>query len=148
MLFRSRKQIINKFKKAIRNEQLKVTPQRVAVLDDLMDHPGHRECDEIFDDLRANDMKVSRATIYRTLDLLVKYGFAKKLNTGEGRSRFENRIDTHHHDHIICNKCGTITEFCNDEIEKIQIDICNDMDAQIVGHEHQLFVICADCRNN
>ena len=144
----TRKQIINDFKKAIRNEQLKVTPQRIAIIENLLDNPGHRECDEIFDDLRANDMKVSRATIYRTLDLLVEYGFAKKLNTGESKSRYENRLISDHHDHIICNKCGTITEFCNDQIEKIQIDICKNMNAQIIGHQHQLFIICEECRNN
>ena len=141
----SRHQILTDFKQAIRNEKLKVTPQRLAVIENILDHPGHRECEEIFDDLKAKNIHVSRATIYRTLDLLVKYRFARKLDIGEGKARYENRSDEEHHDHIICTKCGKITEFCNNEIEAIQKEICQSAGAQIVAHQHQWFVICKDC---
>ncbi len=142
----NRTDIISQFKGAIRKESLKVTPQRLAIIENILDHPGHRECEEIYRDLTDQDVKVSRATIYRTLDLLVKYGFIRKMEIGDGRSRYEMRSDHSHHDHIICLECGTIVEFVDEEIERLQTQICLDAGFTLVSHSHQLFGVCRSCR--
>mgnify|MGYP002725767268 CR=1 FL=1 len=138
--------VISGFIGSLKNEGLKVTPQRIAVLENLIDREGHRECEEIYDDLRGRGFSVSRATIYRTLDLLVKYRIARKLDIGEGKALYESRIESEHHDHIICTECGAIDEFHHEEIENIQTDICRKLGAHIVGHQHQLFIICKNCQ--
>jgi len=144
----NKKNIIEEFKVAIRNENLKVTSQRVMVLQNLLDNPSHRECEEIFQDLHQKGITVSRATIYRTLDIAVKYRFARKLDFGEGKVRYENRLNKTHHDHIICTRCGKITEFFNEDIERIQHEICEAISCQLIKHAHQLFVICSECQKN
>ncbi|MFQ6610011.1 MAG: Fur family transcriptional regulator, partial [Fidelibacterota bacterium] len=114
----------------------------------LIENPNHRECEEIYLDLLQKGYVVSRATIYRTLDIAVKYGFARKMDIGEGKSLYETKLEANHHDHIVCTVCGKITEFLNDEIEKIQLEICNSNNSQLVRHTHQLFVICPECQKN
>ena len=142
----NRDKIINDFKTAIRSENLKVTAQRLNILKNLIENSNHRECEEIYLDLHQKGSIVSRATIYRTLDIAVKYGFARKMDIGEGKARYETRLDENHHDHMVCTKCGKITEFYNDEIEKIQLEICNSHSSHLVRHSHQLFVICPECQ--
>ncbi len=144
----NRNKIINEFKDAIRSENLKVTAQRLHIIQNLMDNPNHRECEEIFQDLLQKGTIVSRATIYRTLDLAVKHGFARKMDIGEGKARYENRINETHHDHMVCTQCGKITEFVNNDIERIQREICNAKNYQLIKHSHQLFVICNECQSN
>ena len=83
------------FKDALKQEDLKFTDQRYTVFKFLIKNKGHYECDEIVAKInKMKDIKVSRATVYRTLDLLVKYDFARKLVLDDGIARYENKIDT------------------------------------------------------
>ena len=84
--------ILDKFKVLLRKNGLKVTPQRIAVLKEMGKDKGHRESEEIYMDIKKRDVHVSRATVYRTLDLLVQNNFIRKLNLGDGRARYENKI--------------------------------------------------------
>ena len=89
---------------------------------------------------------VSRATVYRTLDILVQNNFVRKLNLGDGRARYENKVDRHHHDHMICNTCGQIFEFVDAEIEKLQDKVAKQYQFILKSHIHQLFGICNECQ--
>ena len=132
--------LLRNFKDVLRKEGLKITPQRIAVLEEIIKDKGHRESEDVYMAIKTRKTHVSRATVYRTLDILVQNGFARKLNLGDGRARYETKIDSPHHDHMICNNCGKIIEFVNDEIEKIQDKIAKDHGYTIVKHVHQLFV--------
>ena len=98
------------------------------------------ECEEIFDDLTTEGTKISRATVYRTLDVLAKYEYIRKMDIGDGRIRYEKKIGTSHHDHMICIETGDIIEFHNQEIEDLQDDIAKKHGYEVVRHVHQLFV--------
>ena len=100
--------LLSDFKDVLKKEGLKVTPQRIAVLEEIIKDKGHRESEDIYMAIKIRKTHVSRATVYRTLDILVQNGFARKLNLGDGRARYETKIDSPHHDHIICNECGKI----------------------------------------
>ena len=141
------KQILNKFKTVLKKEQLKLTKQRLAVLANMIKSKGHRECDEIYDQLKSNGENVSRATVYRTVAILEKYGFLRKLELGDGRARYEYKLGLDHHDHMVCIECGQIIEFVNSEIELLQDKICIDMNFKLVRHIHQLFGVCEICQN-
>ena len=84
--------------------------------------------------------RLSRATVYRTLDILVKYDFARKLVLDDGVARYENKIDSPHHDHMICIDTGDIIEFECDEIERLQDEIAAEKGYEVIKHVHQLFV--------
>jgi len=90
-------------------------------------------------------LKVSRATVYRTIDVLVKNNLVRKLDLGDGRARYENKMDTAHHDHLICVQCGKIEEFMDNVIENQQEVIVENFGYRLIRHIHQLFVICDEC---
>ena len=134
------KSIIEKFKNNLQQENLKCTPQRLAILEQMMNLDDHLEGDEILVLLKDKGVEVSRATLYRTIEILVKYHFIRKLDIGDGRIRYEKKIGTSHHDHMICVDTGDIIEFCNEEIERIQNTIADQHGYEIIRHVHQLFV--------
>ena len=134
------KKIINDFKAALKKERMKFTDQRYMVLKFLFDNKGHFECEDIISRLKKKNKKVSRATVYRTLDILVKYDFARKLVLDDGIARYENKIDSPHHDHMICIDTGDIIEFECDEIERLQDEIAAEKGYEVIKHVHQLFV--------
>lgn len=138
--------LLSDFKDVLRKEGLKITPQRIAVLEEIVKDKGHRESEDIYMAIKTHKTHVSRATVYRALDILVQHGFARKLNLGDGRARYEPKIDSPHHDHMICNNCGKIIEFVNHEIEKIQEEIAKHHQFKLQQHIHQLFGICKECQ--
>jgi len=128
------------FEAALQKEKLKLTSQRLAIFDDIIYGEKHRECEEICNSLKEQNHNVSRATVYRTLDTLVKYNFVRKMDIGDGRIRYESKIGHPHHDHMICIETGDIIEFISDEIEEIQEEIAKKNGYRIIKHIHQLFV--------
>ena len=134
-----------KFRDILRRERLKYTPQRVAVLKEILKDRGHRECEDIYLALIKGGNNVSRATVYRTMDILVKNGYARKMEIGDGRSRYESKIGRPHHDHLICTSCGKIVEFVDQNVEDLQYKIAKYYHFKLEKHIHQLFGICKKC---
>jgi len=134
------KKIIKDFKELLNKEGMKFTSARMAVLENLINNDEHRECEEIFSDLLNNDIQISRATVYRTLDVLVKYEYIRKLDIGDGKLRYEKKIGNPHHDHMICIETGDIIEFHNESIERMQDEIAKKHGYKVIRHVHQLFV--------
>ena len=137
---------IDRFKEALKDEELRLTSQRLAILEDILGSDEHRECDDIYLSLKRKGLPVSRATIYRTLDILENVGFVRKMNIGDGRFRYENKLPKPHHDHMICLECGRIIEFVDDEIERRQDLMCAERGFKLIRHIHQLFGICRNCQ--
>jgi len=136
----------NLLKKALKKEDLRYTQQRQLIWDELCSSEEHRDAEEIYLSLRKEGVNASRATVYRTIDVLVKNKLVRKLDLGDGKARYENKIDSTHHDHLICVKCGKIEEFMNDKIEAIQDDIVKSLGFKMIRHIHQLFVLCDKCQ--
>ena len=138
--------LLNRFKEALRKEGLKYTPQRTAVLEEIIKDKGHRESEEIYLALKKRGQHVSRATVYRTMDILVNNGFARKMNLGDGRARYESKVNSPHHDHLVCMDCGLIVEFMDQQIEDLQDKIAIQYNFQLKRHIHQLFGLCKKCQ--
>ena len=138
--------LLNRFKEALKKEGLKYTPQRTAVLEEIIKDKGHRESEEIYLALKKRGQHVSRATVYRTMDILVNNGFARKMNLGDGRARYESKVNSSHHDHLICMDCGLIVEFMDQQIEDLQDKIAIQYNFQLKRHIHQLFGLCKKCQ--
>ena len=83
--------LLSNFKDVLRKDGLKITPQGIAVLEEIVMDKGHRESEELYMAIKARKVHVSRATVYRSLDIIVKHGFARKLNLGDGRARYETK---------------------------------------------------------
>jgi len=138
--------LLNRFKEALKKEGLKYTPQRTAVLEEIIKDKGHRESEEIYLALKKSGQHVSRATVYRTMDILVNNGFARKMNLGDGRARYESKVNSPHHDHLVCMDCGLIVEFMDQQIEDLQDKIAIQYNFQLKRHIHQLFGLCKKCQ--
>ena len=132
-------------KQALKKEGLRYSIQRQSVWDELCATDDHRDAEEIYMDIRQSGSDVSRATVYRTIDVLVKNKLIRKLDLGDGRARYEHKIDTAHHDHLICVQCGKIEEFMDDLIESRQDAIIKKHGYKLIRHIHQLFIICDEC---
>ena len=132
-------------KKVLKKEGLRYTRQRQAVWDELSTSDEHRDAEEIYLALHNSELNVSRATVYRTIDVLVKNNLVRKLELGDGRARYEHKMDIAHHDHLICVQCGKIEEFMDNMIENRQEMIVQKFGYKLIRHIHQLFVICDEC---
>ena len=130
----------NSFTNALKKENLRHTSQRQAVWDEIKKSEEHRDAEDIYLQLKSNNHNVSRATVYRTIDVLVKNQMVRKMDLGDGRNLFEHRIDDEHHDHMICLDTGKIIEFFDEELEDLQDKIAEKHGYKVVRHVHQLFV--------
>ena len=115
--------------------------------DELCATNDHRDAEEIYLDIRQSGLNVSRATVYRTIDVLVKNKMVRKLELGDGRARYEHKVNATHHDHLICIQCGKIEEFMDEVIESRQDEIVKKFGYKLVRHIHQLFIICSECES-
>ena len=126
--------------KILKYEGLRYTDQRQAIWNEIQNSNEHRDAEDIYLKLKERNVKVSRATVYRTIDVLVKNRLVRKMDVGNGRSLYEPRLDDEHHDHMICIDTGNIIEFYNKELEDLQDTIAKKHGYKVVRHVHQLFV--------
>jgi Fur family ferric uptake transcriptional regulator len=134
------------FRKYLERRGLKLTAERQAVFEELFTRHEHLEADELLMRLRARTKTVSRATIYRTLELLVDSGVVGRVRIGESGYRYERLRAGDHHDHLICNECGRVIEFREPRIESLQEDVAERYGFVLVSHSHQMRGICRNCR--
>mgnify|MGYP005840969343 CR=1 FL=1 len=140
--------LLHSFKDALRRENLKLTPQRTKIFSAIAESHEHWEVDDLMYQFRKEGERISRATIYRTLDILVDYGFVRKVDFGEGRFRYEYAAGQNHHDHLICEECGEIVEFLDEKIEKQQETLCEEFGFQPIKHVLQIYGLCSKCQTN
>lgn len=138
------KVIEQKFIDFLYRQKGKVTNERLSILSLLYQHDGHFSVDHFLELAQDQGIRVSRATVYRTLDLLVQAGLAKKHHFDGQDVRFEAALKKGHHDHVICVDCGRITGFYDERLERIQNDILAKMGLRHVKHIHQLYGTCID----
>ncbi|MFV1956655.1 MAG: Fur family transcriptional regulator [bacterium] len=127
------------------NKQLKLTPQRVSILDAFLESEGHVSSEELYDLIKQDDPSIGQATVYRTMKLLVDAGLARSVDLGDGTVRYEQKLGHEHHDHLVCNRCGVHVEFVDTVIEELQEDLAKRHGFRLSGHRMILYGFCADC---
>lgn len=138
--------LIATLKLKVRRSGLKLTTQRETICETFFAKEGHRKAEEILVEARRIDPRVSLATVYRTLKLLQEYGFAEAHNFQDGQALFEPIFGDHtHHDHLICTKCGTIMEFMDERIERLQTKVAKAHNFIITSHKMELYGLCQAC---
>jgi Fur family transcriptional regulator, ferric uptake regulator len=119
---------------------------RDAVIDLLDGQECALSAIEIEDRLRRRRNRASRASIYRVLEELEGLGLVSRLEFGAGIARFETvRSESHHH-HLVCEECGDIVPFADDELEKVIRRVSRRLPHEISGHDVTLHGSCASCR--
>jgi Fur family ferric uptake transcriptional regulator len=125
---------------------LRSTDQRRLIVETFFQSPNHVSIEELLAQVRAEDPKVGYATVYRTLKLMAESGIAYERQFGDGLTRYELADDEAHHDHLICDECGSITEFEEPEIERLQEKVAAKYGFELKNHKHELHGLCRDCR--
>jgi len=139
---------IGSFERYLDGRKLKLTPERKLVLQEMLQSPGHLEAEELLFNLRRKRRHASRATVYRTLELLVDSGMVRKVDLGHGHSHYEMVADHPHHEHMVCLKCGKVIEFSDKEMEGDLNKLCKKSGFEHTTHRFEIFGRCGKCRKS
>lgn len=126
--------------------KLRATPERFAILDEVLQTQGHFDAESLYYRLITGGVKVSKATVYNTLELLQNCGLVSRYRFAENTSRYEKAFGRPHHHHLICLECGDIIEFVSDKLERIQNEVCGEKDFKAQSTTLQIFGSCSRCR--
>ncbi|MFT7487246.1 MAG: Fur family ferric uptake transcriptional regulator [Candidatus Paceibacteria bacterium] len=140
--------IRSRFEGYLRSQSLKLTSQREAIFERAFSTHEHFTAETLhrwMGDDAGGDSHVSRATVYRTLSLLVEGGFIGSFDSGRGELLYEHLLGHKHHDHLVCLVCGRIEEFCNDSIEELQKAVAAQHGFLLQRHSLRLEGICRAC---
>jgi Fur family ferric uptake transcriptional regulator len=124
----------------------RATPERFAVLDAVLASHGHFDAESLYYRMVSDGVKVSRATVYNTLDLLQECGLVSKYRFAENTSRYEKAFGRPHHHHMICLSCGEIIEFVSAKLERLQKDVCEANNFYDQSSSLQIFGTCSKCK--
>lgn len=130
------------FKKFLRRENHRITPERFDVLDAALDYDGHFGADDLYIKMKMENLNVSRATIYNTLELLASCELLAKRHFGDNKTHYESSFNRKNHDHLICTNCGEIKEFSDPRIQKIVDEISEKLGFETTGYSFTIFGTC------
>jgi len=108
--------------------------------------PSHFTAKELLSRMKRKRKKVSRATIYRALELFLQEGLIEKVELGGGNSRYECISHRPHHDHLICVNCGKIIEVQSPVLEENKTKVCQSYHFLPISHTLQILGYCQSCR--
>lgn len=124
----------------------KRSSKRDRILNIFMRQEGHLSADDLCDLVRKEDSGIGRATVYRTLQWMVGAGVARKVDFGEGRSRFEPSYRHPRHFHLVCNSCHRSSEFLSSDVEAMIDEVAAVRGFAMTQAVVQVFGECEDCR--
>ncbi len=135
------------FKLFLKKKDLKYTPERKEIIEAIIKLQKHFDAEDIYQQLRKNKSDVSLATVYRTIPLLIDSGLIVETLHCRDKVLYEKSYNKKHHDHLVCINCGKIIEFYNEDVERLQDEICRKY--QFVATEHRLGIkgYCKECQD-
>lgn len=124
---------------------LRLTPQRQAVLDVLRSSPDHPTAQDVIDRVRRTAPGIGAATVYRTLNLLVEQGYALELALGDAAARYD--ANTSRHDHVVCVRCGAASDVDAPLPARIASTVENVSGFVVTGHDLRFRGLCPTCQS-
>lgn len=128
----------------MKEQQLRCTQERLSVLREIYRSDTHLDADELFVRLREQGVGISRATVYHTLDLLFRFNLVTKIDLGHKHTHYEKSWGVANHLHIICLKCGQVSEATSSELGGMMEKLCGEHGYSLGSFSLQLFGECTD----
>ena len=138
------------FGRLLRDRGLKVTRQRMHVLEAVASRPEeHLTAEEIYEIVKLGCPEIGLATVYRTVQLLLELELIDRISLDDGFIRYEiadaRKSEHHRHHHLICLKCGSVTAFQRDMLEALETGVKTALGFHVTDHEVKLYGFCRDC---
>ncbi len=142
-------EVRNIFRTFLKKRNMSQTPERFMILEEIYATDDHVDADELYLRLKQKGNRVSRATVYNTLDLLLDCDLVGRHQFGKNQAKYERAYSYWQHDHLICLDCNEVLEFCDPRIQGIQEMVAEIYQFDIKHHALHLYGHCqrADCSN-
>ncbi len=141
-----RADVVDDFLRYLRDHNLPVTQQRAGVAAVVLSSARHLAVEDIVAELARRGVRAGLATVYRTLELLVRSGLVVERDFGEGFKRFEPARDVPQHEHLLCSSCGKVVEFRDERLERITTLVAETHGFLRQRHRLVIHGVCTDCR--
>lgn len=138
------KLLVEEIVEKLKEENIRITPQRYAVLEFLIEHRSHPTADEIYRALAPRFPNMSVATVYNNLRLFTSIGFVQEMKYGDASSRFD--FSSKRHYHVICENCGKIVDFHYPGLEDVEMAANRLTEFEIKEHRLELYGLCPECQ--
>lgn len=136
------------YEEFLKKQGLRLTRERLQLLEGVQAQNGHFTIEALLYNLRKDNYRVSRDTVYRNLSHLIEAGVIRQSFRTARETVYEVATGKGHHDHLMCRKCGKVIEFMNEEIEDLQKNIAKKFHFKLESHCHQLVGLCQECAHD